>query len=226
MEKGKFMKYAIALLLMMNSAIAAPILNRNMAAEGTLVTIWPDHVDPDHFYYAPNAMKISKDAEGKVNFNLTTYRVGSCGYLHIKKCYQKAFLSVLLSASYETQQLTEAQTGIRKIRPNARFSPVPFLSSQALFGETIRVFIDGHDCAPKAGQAADEVPCTMTLNANGLYTLRPYLAEGKILPMKFVYEIAGVVEGANGQFTNERLNYGLAVKIGGEELIGHDDLVE
>ncbi len=250
------MKSLLVLLFIMSHAIAAPVLNKNMAAEGTFVTIWPDHTDPDHFYFAPNFMKIAyngarnveyvlvKNNNGDVEgayvetrplriipadyqFHFMQFRSGECDRrrdIRRGNCHYKAMISSLLTAGYEAEQLTQAQAGIKKIRPNARFSAIPFLSSKVEFGTTLDVFIDEHDCSPRAGQAADEIPCSITLNKRGITNLMPFLNSGSILPFKFIYKIAGVIEGANGIYKDESLDYGLTVNMGGEILIKHPEL--
>lgn len=206
---------------------AAPVLNKNMAAEGTLVTIWPDHVNPDHFYFAPNFMKIASNEMNSPKFHFTQYRTGNCSSVwSIKRgyCHHKALITSLLVVGYDLKQLTEAQAGIRKIRPKARFSAIPFIRSKVEFGTTLVDFIDSHDCSPKAGQAADEIPCNITLNRRGIKNLMPFLNSGRVVPIKFTYQISGVIEGASGQYQNETLDYGLTANIGGENLINHPEL--
>jgi hypothetical protein len=219
--------FIIFALLLSSTAWAAPVLNKNMAAEGTFVTIWPDHANPDHFYFAPNFMKIATDNGNNPKFHFTQYRSGSCdrrwdvrrGY-----CHSKALITSLMVAGYEEQQLAAAQAGIIKIRPKARFSAIPFLSSKVEFGSNLDEFIDQHECSPRAGQAADEIPCTITLNKRGITNLMPFLNSGRVLPFKFIYKISGVIEGANGQYTDEGLDYGLTVNLGGEILKKHPEL--
>lgn len=217
----------IPILTMLSEARAVPVLNKNMAADGTFVTIWPDHIDPDQFYFAPNFMKIASEGQNSVNFHFTQYRTGSCdSRWNIKRgyCHNKAMITSLMIAGYEAGQLAQAQAGIKTLRPNARFSAIPFLRSKVDFGTTLKEFIDHHDCSPRAGQAADEIPCSITLNKNGISKLMPFLNSGKILPFKFIYKISGVIEGANGQYKEESLDYGLTVKLGGEMLIKHPEL--
>jgi hypothetical protein len=221
------MKALILLLTLLAHAYAAPVLNKNMAAEGTFVTIWPDHVNPDQFYFAPNFMKIASDGQNNVKFHFTQYRSGSCdtrwsvrrGY-----CHHKAMITSLMVAGYESQQLAQAQAGILRLRPKARFSAIPFISSKVEFGTTLKEFIDEHDCSPRAGQAADEIPCNITLNKRGISNLMPFLNSGRVLPFKFIYQIAGVIEGANGVYRDEILDYGLTVNLGGDMLIKHAEL--
>lgn len=228
LSKGINMKILIFLMVLYSSNIfSAPILNKNMAADGTFVTIWPDHVNPDHFYFAPNFMKIPIDQRNQPKFHFTQYRSGNCdsrwsirrGY-----CHHKALITSLLVAGYDAQQLAQAQSGILKIRPKARFSAIPFISSHVEFGTNLNEFIDQHECAPQAGQAADEIPCMITLNRKGVTNLMPFLNLGRVLPFKFIYKISGVIEGADGKYKDEILNYGLTVNLGGEMLNKHPEL--
>lgn len=218
------MKALLILLLIITTAQAAPVLNKNMAADGTFVTIWPDHADPTHFYFAPNFMKIARDKDETLKFHFTQYRSGNCGRILRNRCQYKAMITSLMIAGYEESQLLQAQAGIKRIVPQARFSPIPFLSSKVEFGDTLDEFIEQHDCSPRAGQAADEIPCSITLNQRGILNLMPFLNAGRILPFKFIYKIAGVIEGANGQFENQELDYGLTVNLGGSELVKHPEL--
>jgi hypothetical protein len=217
----------LLVLIFSFNTFAAPILNKNMAAEGTLVTIWPDHSDPNHFYFAPNFMKIALNNSDQAKFHFTQYRTGNCSSgwsIRRGHCHHKALITSLFIAGHEFEQLSIAQAGILKLNPRARFSAISFISSQVDFGQAFGDFIDSHDCSPRAGQAADEIPCNITLNRRGVKSLMPFLNNGRILPFKFIYRIAGVVEGANGHFTDEVLDYGLTVNLGGDALKNHPDL--
>lgn len=212
----------LAFALCSQGAFALPVFNQNMAAEGTLVTIWPDHKDQDHFYFAPNLMKISVNQNNQAKFNLTKY-LANCNIL--RKCHEKALLNVFFVAGHRQEELLNAQAGILKRFPKARFSPIPFLASKVEFSKTMAPFIDQHDCAPMAGQTSDEVPCSMTLNNRGINHLLPRLNEGKVFPFKFYYKISGVLQSANGQYSDHSIDYSLVVNLGGDILINHDDLI-
>ena len=85
-------------------------------------------------------------------------------------------------------------------------------------------FTAGHNCSPKAGQAADEIPCNITLNRRGISYLMPFLNSGSILPFKFIYKIAGVIQVANGEYKEKTVDYGLTVNLGGDILRDHEEL--
>jgi len=214
--------FILALSLISCHVFALPVFNQNMAAEGTLVTIWPDHIDPNHFYFAPNLMKLSMTERGIVKFNLTKY-FSNCRF---RLCNVKALLNAFFIAGYKQDELKIAQDGILKRFPKAIFSPIPYISSRVEFGNTLDPFIDQEDCSPIAGQASDEVPCSLTLNGRGIKTLIPRLNEGKVFPFKFYYKISGVLNLANDQYKDYNLDYAIVVNLGSEMLINHEDLVE
>lgn len=217
------MKFLISLIMLASfQAMAAPVLNRNMAAAGNRITIWPDHTDPNHFYYAPSSFNIAMGQDQKPIFNMIDYEIGNCG--RFRRCSHKSMLTTYFEAGYRESELLQAQNSILKFNPKARFSQVPFISSRVDFGTALTPFIDDHNCSPRAGQPADLVPCTIILNAKGIQRLKPNLKEGKMMAFNFVYQIYGVVEGSNPQYKDHTAEYSIAVNLGGDVLIGHADL--
>lgn len=219
------MKIFTSLLLFMLAleVSAVPVLNGNVATTGNLVMIWPDHADPNHFYYAPSSFNMALDRNGAPIFNMLDYEVGRCG--PFRRCDRKSLLTTYFEAGYRESELGKAQEAILKINPKARFSQVPFISSRVDFGKALTPFIDYHNCSPIAGQPADLVPCTITLNEKGIKKLRLNLREGKMFAFNFIYKIYGVMEGVNPQFKDHVAEYSIAVNLGGELLVGHQDLV-
>lgn len=220
------MKSLLTLLLFMSVAHAAPVLNVNMAAEGTLVTIWPDHKNPDHFYFAPNFMTIAFNKNLEPEFNMVQYQTGNCGRIgrRLGKCISHAMMSAQFIAGYEHQQLLEAQAGIKKLRPQARFSAIPFMGSKVDFGDILSEFVTKELCSPLAGQAADKIPCHLVLNRRGMEELIPFLNDGSVISFQLVYEIAGVIDVGGGVYEEDVLKYGLSVNLGGEMLAKHPSL--
>ena len=134
-------------------------------------------------------------------------------------------LSTLLKARFLQEDLEAAQNEIRKTKPQARFAVVPMLNGKVEFSQSLIPFIDNHSCSPFTAQASDEIPCSLTLNFKGIRALKPLLLEGKVLPMKFNYEILGVHESEGKKYVDAKLDLGLAVQIGGELTINHPDLI-
>ena len=214
-------KFFLIGLLVSSSAFALPVFNKNVASSGNLVTIWPDHLDANQFYFAPNMMNLATKAEGKAKFNLTHFK-NECEGLKI--CKKKAMINAFFIADMNKEEIRLAKESILKRIPTARFSPAPFMESRVDFGLALEAFVEKHDCSPSAGQASDEVPCSITLNKTGIKTLIPYLSEGKVVPFKFYYKMSGVLQNAAGQYLDSSMDYSIAVSLGGELLINHDDL--
>jgi len=205
-------------------ALAIPVLNQNAAGNSRIIVIWPDSVDADLFYFAPSAVRISKTNEGTAKFSLVQYRTNCTRFTN--NCQSKALLTTLFVANYLDEEIKLAQDAIRRHRPQARFSTIPFTSGKLDFIETAAVFIDKHDCDPLSGQAIDEIPCSLTLNRKGMTVLMPRFARGETLPLKFNYTIEGVLARPDNKFETAKIKYGVAVYLGGEELADHPDLVQ
>lgn len=220
------MKLLIAIFILYSGLVqAAPVLSSNLAADGTLITIWPDHKDPDQFYFAPNMMTLSQNEDLTPKFHFMQFKK-NCRRSKLLKwiCDYKAMMTSVFVAGFDNEQLQKAQNGIRKIRPNARFSTIPFLDSQVEFDTALKDFVSSYDCTPIGGQIRDEVPCTIVLNQNGIEHIMPFLASGATLPIKFLYRISGVIEMADGKYMDQTGRYGLIVNLGGEILKGQQDL--
>lgn len=203
-------------------AHGAPVLNRNSGTTGNSITIWPDHKDPNQFYYAPTRMNISVDDNNKARLNVIDYTVGSCRWG--RNCSRKILLSTYFESAYREEDLKNTKSKILSINPKANFVPVPFLSSQVVFGTTLLPFIDEHNCSPIGGQASDLVPCSIVLNHTGINRLLPRLANGGVLAFNFVYKIFGVVESATNSYRDFEAEYAIAVNLGGESMVGIPEL--
>lgn len=216
------MKYIFLLLASITSAHAIPVLNQNAAGNATSVTIWPDHADPNQFYFAPSSIRISEQ-NGSPRFGFVEYRV-HCNRFG-RNCQSKALVTSILRADFEHQELADAQALIRKSRPQARFSVIPMFEGEVEFIETVAHFVDRHECVPRAASAADDIPCSLVLNRKGIEAMKPYLASGKVIPLQFTYKLMGVSLKPNNTFEEMTIRYGIAVNLGGDELINHPDLL-
>lgn len=215
--------FGIALLLAFQSVTAAPVLNHNMASAGNNITIWPDHKDPDQFYFAPTIMKLAKDSSGKAAFHGFEFE-DNCRM--IRGCRRKFLMTSYFEAGYRNQEFQEAKSKIQQLRPKARFSPIPFMGSSVDFGTVLTPFIDTHNCSAMGGQSTDVLPCTIVLNEKGIRNLVPNLLGGGLVAFNYRYKILGVVDVGAAQFKEAEKEYSIAVNLGGEDLKNHPDLVQ
>lgn len=219
------MRFILLLTLFTSfSSFAVPVFNRNVSTSGNSITIWPDHKDPNQFYYAPTRMNIALDEVGKAQFNIIDYTTGRCRFG--RNCERKLLMTTYFESVYKDDDIKTTKEKILLSNPKANFSPVPFISSQVVFGTALLPFIEEHNCAPMGGQAADLVPCTIVLNSKGIHKLLPSLAQGKRLAFNFTYKLFGVVENANSTFKDYEVDYAIAVNLGGDVLVGLPELQE
>jgi hypothetical protein len=217
------MKFLIIFCLFIAlDSFAVPVLNRNVGENGSTITIWPDHKDPNQFYYAPTQMNIALDKDNKPQLSLIDYNVGRCRWG--RSCQKKVLLTTFFESTYKQTDLDATRKTILASNPKAKLVPIPFVTSEVIFGSTLTPFIDGHNCSPIGGQAADLLPCTIVLNSNGIQRLLPALADGKILVFNFSYKIFGAIESAEKVFKDFEANYSIAVNLGGEGLAHLPDL--
>ncbi len=216
------MKTFLLLLLTLNSAFALPVLNQNAAGIGSKVIIWPDHADPNHFYFAPSSVGHAAEL-GAGSFSFIEY-TNDCNRFG-RNCQKKGLLNAILKAQFDDANLLAAQEQIRKLKPQARFAVVPMFNGRVEFNQSLTTFIAHHSCSPNTAQANDLIPCSLTLNSRGLRTIKPMLLEGDVLPLKFNYQISGVQEIEGKKYVDATIDLGLAVQLGGEVTLQHPDLL-
>lgn len=214
------MRFLFIVAFYIGFAQAAPVFNANVAGTGEYVTVWPDHKDPNLFYYAPAALSIAVDRRGGAKFNVTSF-LTNCN--RFNRCTEKAKVTVFFAPILDQKLLEDAQALIRKRKPNAVFSPVPFLASKLDMGGALAAFVELNDCSSLAGLAGDEVACSMILNPRGVRYLLPSLNAGQVHPMKFSYSLSGVSETVQG-YRDVNLDFIITIKFGGEILVNHPDL--
>jgi hypothetical protein len=211
----------LAGLIFSSGLYAAPIVNKNIATKGSKVTIWPDHLDSNQFYYAPKSLKLAKDENGKVMFNAFEYKMPGCGLL--KQC-RLMYMNSFFEVDFAEKDLNDQIAAIMQSQPKAKFSPIAYMESVVIFSNLLKPFIADHNCASRGGQAMDLVPCGLILNKKGIEKIAMMLSEGLPVTFNFNYTISGVVEGENPRYRNEERIYSVGVNMGGEDLIHHPDL--
>lgn len=195
-------------LLVTFSAQAAPIINENMATS-ELITVYPDSVDPNLYYYAPNQMEVCRDADGKPVLAVTDIPVG--------KVYNTVVMATMCLA-YKSG-LKEALEEIRRVNPQARFAGVPFTSSRMILVDKVyELYIWKSACDHVAGVIGQEQSCKFILNSKGRKLFYDNLKQGLGLVLQFQYFISGVVRNGAGGFNDLTTDFSVAAKIMAKDL--------
>ncbi|RME14617.1 MAG: hypothetical protein D6797_08360, partial [Bdellovibrio sp.] len=174
------------------------------------ITIYPDHQNKNIYYYVPQAMTLTQDANGIPYISYMEY--------HQSFWEPRALLQMTLTATYNTDLLKEAQKRIKKRRPKAKFIPIMPLQSRMYFGNVLDDLIIQQLCDRPAGTFGTEVACAITLNEKGQKILRNSLRKRVSMVLNFEYTVKGCFKTFTSSCKPVTINYGVAARIGGQYL--------
>jgi hypothetical protein len=195
-----------------DKANAVPIFNENASGSG-LVTIYPDSADSNLFYIAPNVMKTCKDVTGKLQFSYSEYRPNWYDPVH-------AIIQLTVCPEYSNSEIDTAKIEIQKRIQQARFSGLPYMSSEVQFNPVLAPFVVSQSCTHAGATIGVEESCSIEFNGQGRKVFLAQVQRGLAMVMQFNYEVAGVLRNANMRFDDIRINHSVAIRIGGEEFRG------
>lgn len=215
------MKYVISWIfasIFAFQVFAVPVVNENVANRG-MIMIYPDHVDPNRYYIAPNVVKISMNEFGVPNFSYDEYRKNFFRLIGV--------IQMTLSPAYTQADLLSAEEEILKKNPKAEFSGLPFIDSSLDLTGDLPQIIDSHECDHKAGVIGQEQSCSMILTSRGRNLfLSAFQRRTIFTTLQFEYSFAGVVKLADGTFRDQLIQHGIAVRIDGGQLAPFPELVK
>lgn len=198
--------------------LAIPIVNENVANSGML-TVYPDSHDPHRYYIAPNVVMIARDRNDRPYFSYNEYR---------KSLFTiEGVMQMTLVPAYTREDLEMVKAGILKKDPQAEFSGVPFIqSSLSLTGE-LPELINHNQCNHTGGLIGQEQSCALVLTSKGRALFHRALSQRLLFTtLQFSYSIAAVARTADGKFVDQVINHGIAVRIDGEQLADHPELIQ
>lgn len=207
-------------LLMFLSAqsLAIPVINENVANSGVM-TIYPDHQDPNRYYIAPNVAMIAKNSKGVPVFS----------YYDTRKSFWKpiGIMQMTLVPAYTHDEFESAKAAILAKNPNAVFSGVPFVRSElALTGDLPSIFSDNR-CNHIAGLIGQQQSCVLELTNNGRYLFAKAIKHRLLFTtLQFEYTLQAVRLRADGKYEDTEITHGIAVVIDGDQLADYPKLIQ
>ncbi len=204
----------IFLLMFSCSSMALPILNES-AATNSYVTFYPDHEDPNLYYFAPNKLGIMLDDSGIPLFN---YIAGKSWGKHI------ASVTVILDIGQFRNEIEVAKANVLAGNSAAKFAPLPLKRSRVSIGENRR-FISWQQCEHTTGRFEDPVGCSFGLKSKGAQTVLKMLKNGQgTLNLSFEYRFSGLEVQADGSLEKARREFSVQGLLGGEVLSRYPQL--
>lgn len=225
-----FLILTIMFCLYLN-AHAVAVLNENVANSGVM-TIYPDHADPNRFYIAPNIVRVSQGNHGKPVFSY--YELAKGEYSIIsggkpRKGYTaiESILQLTLAPAYTRLEFEEAKQQILRKNPKAEFSGIPFVHSELALTGLIESLIERADCNHQAGLIGQEQSCTVLLSDFGRKAFLTDIHKQRIfLTLQFEYTILAVIKKADGTFQDQQIVLSVAGLIHGEQLAPYPEQIE
>jgi hypothetical protein len=211
---NKFFISSLLTVLCAPGAQAVPVLNEN-AAVSQECTIFPDHADPTLFYIAPNSLTICLDGRNIPLFLYQDLRTknGTHGIVQTTFC-----------ARYNQPELEASKKALLARNPKARFTALPFVSSQIKFSTTLAPLVTKESCTHPAGMVGDVESCSFQLNSIGRRVFIRQVHERLAMAMQYEYTVAGFIRSPDGRYISRDTTFGVAALIGGEELKVHPEL--
>lgn len=197
-------------------AWAVPVLNLN-ASGATEITAHPDHLNPNLFYLAPTVMVVAKDQGGIPQFSYMEYG----GFMADKG----AIIQATLVPAMDMKKVEIMMEQIRRGNPKAVFTALVYSRSEIVFSDKVLSrMVKSSSCSHIGGDMASEQSCSFDVTQRGREVMRPMLKRSIGITAQLEYEVRGVLQNADGTYSPQTNTYGIAARIGGEELAKHDRL--
>ena len=211
---------SVALISLEAITFATPVVNESAQGEGVLdVTILPDNVDPNLYYYAPTVVLVSKDEKGIPTFFYQEYL---SSFWNVRR----ALIQTTLKPDSSQSKFNEAFERVKKVNPKAHFVTLPILNSRIEFDKTSRHFVNEVSCSHIAGFFDDEISCNFVLNSDGIKAFRSHLTKAMTFSLQFLYEYDAVIKTAEGKYKDRQGELNIAVRIGSQELLKYPELFQ
>ena len=217
MKNLNILLFSISILSSATS-IAIPVINENVANSGVM-TIYPDHKDPNRYYIAPNVVMIAKNARGVPVFSYYDTRKGFFKTIGI--------MQMTLVPAYTHDQFESAKAAILQKNPNAVFSGVPFVRSDLVLTGDLPSIISENRCNHIAGLIGQQQSCVLELTNNGRYLFKKSIKHRLLFAtLQFQYTIQAVRLLADGKYQDTEITHGIAVVIDGDQLADYPRLIQ
>lgn len=202
-------------ILATSNVFALPIVNESVGTN-TVYTVYADHLDKNLYYLSPNYMGLAYDEDGMPLFNYTEYKVGF-------RSYRSTAMMILKVANYR-EELLNTKNEVLSINPNAKFAPIPFVSSKLEFDGQFKELILGHSCEHVAGEYNSEQSCIINFSEFGRKVFRNTISKRIALVFRFSYSVEGFARDADDSLIPTSRNFMIAGRVGGGELLSHPEL--
>jgi hypothetical protein len=206
MNRKIFLACVFTLLTASLNVQATPVLNENSAV-GSNVTIYPDDIDPNLFYFTPQYLGICSDEHGDPIFN----------YTHVPgpDLFSRE-RGLMLTTLCIKQHAAEMQGAFEKIianHPRANFVGLPIARSSINFADQVfEHMVIANSCNNVTGVMGQEESCSVLFSSQGKGVFEKMLRSGIAIVLQFKYTVEGVVN-LPGGYQPREYTFGTAARI-------------
>jgi hypothetical protein len=192
------------------------VVNENVA-NSDVMTIYPDHQDPHHFYVAPNVVMIAKNSRGAPLFSYVEYRHGSFTKVGV--------VTTTLVPAYTREELESAKSELLAKDPASVFSGVPFIESHLELTGVLADLIQTNDCRHLAGLIGQEQSCSFILTGRGRQIFLKAIEHRTLFAtLLFQYTVQAMIRKADNSLADQSITHGIAVD--GDQLAKYPHLIQ
>lgn len=192
---------AASIALIGTQAQALPLLAESAALRaGNALTLYPDHQDPNKFYFMPNSSRIGRDQRGVPTFSFTYYGLDK-GDLS-----QAGALMVYVGRLASDNDQAQALSHFLRTNPRAGVAVLPIRESIVTLNSTtgqtpLKPLFSEFNFAAKGGRAEDEIGINAILTGIGAKLFKAsLLAEvGAALKYDMCYKVQGLGPAMDGK---------------------------
>lgn len=202
-----------ATLLGSGAAQSAPVLNENMAVN-TTITVYPDSVNKDLYYYTPQYLGLCSDEKGNIQFAYTEFRPK--GLLTSKR---GLMISTICMKRYDNE-MNAAFAAIRAKNAKAQFVGLPFTATDLKFSDDVfSLLLENSACNHLAGVVGQEESCTVIFSPKGKEVFKKTLRSGLSIVLQYQYTVDGVIRLPAG-LAPKTVTFDLAARISKSDFQG------
>jgi len=187
------MKFFIALfgLFFSLTTLATPVMDTLVGTPTEyMVSVAPDDKDPNLYYFFPNHFGLAQNPTN--NMKLFSY---------IEKCENfwcfstPAYVNTIFEAGV-SPQLTQKLAEIKKANPNAKFTPIPILSSSFFKTNVFNVLLSGVACQEQGNLLGQQLACVWKVDDSNRTTFRRAVRQNILVQvLSYGYSFIGMVRG-------------------------------
>jgi len=191
------MKIFAVILFFPLFASAAPRMDSAVGSEtAQLVTILPDHEDPNLYYVFPQSSEVLRKSDGRQDFTYIETRKYRPWGIRV----ESAELAIGMRLSYETDALKQKIAEIRSSNKSAKFTAVTGFNTSVEGHQYVNQYFLDSDCPMIAGPLEVPVYCNIRIKPEMSFGFRQLIIGTQARVLSYIYHFYGFSNGSMNEY--------------------------